>query len=152
MSSVIGTTGNWMRLKKEQVKKGATCGMVAGPAHGSLQSRKMLPQNTGALHLPSLFMATQNSIFGSIQNERRDSVRCEQSEGLPVVHLKVEFMMKTVRSSFAASRKLMTPEISSKASSTTRPWKSESSSFRFWFLKSYWEQHDFRITRFSTHE
>lgn len=95
--------------------------MVAHLAHGSLHSRKTLPQNTGALQLPYLFKATQNSIFGSIQKERRDSVRCEQSEVLPVVHLKVEFMMKTVRSSFTASRKLMTPEISSMASSTTRP-------------------------------
>lgn len=95
--------------------------MAACAAHGSLLSRQLLPQNTGALQLPYLFTETQDSIFGPIQNECRNSVRREQSEELPVVHSKVEFMMKAARSSFSASRKLMTTEISSVASSTTRP-------------------------------
>jgi hypothetical protein len=97
----------------------------------------MLLPNPRALYLPYLFTATQNSIFGPIQNKHRNSARREQSQVLPVVHSKVEFMMKAARSSSTASRKLMTPEISSTASSTTGLGNLKPPHLGFWFLKTY---------------
>ena len=89
-------------------------------AHDNLFNKWILLQKSEVLQLPCLFAATQNSIFGLIQSERRNSYRDLHNQKCFLLSTReVEFVMKAARSSLTPSRKLTISQISSLATSAT---------------------------------
>lgn len=121
-------------------------------AHDSLLNKWVLLQNSEELQLPCLSKATQNSIFGFIQSELRNSKRDSSNQKCFLLSTKkVEFMMKAARSSLTPKRNLMIPQVPRLAVSTADPCKFLSSIFNFGFLRAIKNHRDFRITYSSTH-
>lgn len=106
--------------KSKNIKIQSNSSWMLTCAHDNLFNKWILLQKSEVLQLPCLFAATQNSIFGLIQSERRNSYRDLHNQKCFLLSTReVEFVMKAARSSLTPSRKLTISQISSLATSAT---------------------------------